>query len=790
MIVTLNWLKSFVDIKITPEELSNKLALSGFEVESITDLSIGLKNVVVGHIEQITKHPNADKLVVCKINIGTENLQIVTAATNVREGQLVPVALAGANLCNGLQIKDSVIRGEESQGMLCGGDELGLAEADYRGAGTEGILILVPNSAEPGQTIASALGKDDCVLDVSVLSNRPDCQSVIGLAKEIAAITGEKFNMPKLSYKTTSIDAPLKVEIADKKNCSCYIGRVVRDIKIGESPKWMQERLKLVGLRPLNNIVDITNYVLWEIGQPMHVFDYNKISGAKIVVRAGAGERIKALDGKEYKLDEATLVIADKDKPIGIAGVMGGLADSVMDKTTDIVFESAAFDKASIRKTGRRLGLRSDALARYEKGVEPALCTLGMNRALSLISELGIGIIASASAEAGLVEVKDRELKFPYKLINARLGLAIPEQAAIKILSALGIKTTIAGGIMQCVVPALRADLNNADDICEEIIRLYGYEKLSETLLENSRITVGGYDKETATKNKVRELMKATGAYEVLTLPLVSPGVVAKLLMNKEDAKKPVVISNPLGQDYSQMRTQMAHSLLSIIETNLSRRNSDFAIFEVARIYEANANKLELPLELSTLCYATCKSSENFGSIKQVLELVAQKLNVPFSYKPTKAEYLHPNISADVFVGNIRVGHVGLVHPIVLKNYNIATQVYLFELYLDIIPEGKQRKLKPLPKYPSSARDLAVVVDESIAVGEMLLLIRSKAGADLESVELFDIYTGGQVGNGKKSVAFSLVFRNAESTLIDAKVNAYMEVVLGALEAKFAAKIR
>ena len=789
MIITLNWLKDFVDINISPKELADKLTLSGFEVESVTDLSEGLQHVYVGLIEKITKHPDADKLVVCKLNMGSEVRQIVTGATNVCEGQLVPVATDGANLCNGIQIKRSVIRGVESQGMLCGGDELGLVEADYEGAGINGILILKAGSAEPGTPIDKVLGRDDCVFDISVLANRPDCQSVIGLAKEVAAITGAKFKQPKFDYKTIVTNSPLKLEIEDKKNCNCYIAQVVKGVKVAPSPKWLQDRLRLVGLRPLNNIVDITNYVLWEVGQPMHAFDYAKLAGNKIVVRSSKNEKLVALDGKPYNLDNSMLVIADKDKPIAIAGVMGGLASSVTENTTDVVFEIAAFDKASIRKTGRKLGLRSDASSRYEKGVESALCELGRRRALNLISELKLGEIADSHCKDCPITVADRELKFSYSLITERLGLNIPEKDAVSILSALGIKTTISGGIMQCIIPTIRSDIVNADDVCEEIIRLYGYEHLPSTLIEKGHLTVGGYDRETLQKNKMRGLLKATGAYEVLTLPLISPNVFDKLLLPRNTVK-PVVISNPLGQDYSQMRTQMAHSLLTVLDTNLKRRNEEFAIFESARIYEANTDVYELPKETSILGYASVKKADSFLSIKSIVEMIANSLGLTFAYKPTKTEYLHPNLAADIYIGNIKLGHVGSVHPLVLKNYDIDTSVYMFELNLNALPDGKQRKVKPLPKFPSSARDIAVVIDEDLAVGDLLSTIKTKAGNDLEGLELFDIYTGSQVGTGKKSVAFNLVFRSSTSTLTDAQVNGYMDNVLKALSDKFSAKIR
>ncbi|MCL2540305.1 MAG: phenylalanine--tRNA ligase subunit beta, partial [Firmicutes bacterium] len=574
----------------------------------------------------------------------------------------------------------------------------------------------------------------------------------------------------------------LKVEIKSE-NCMCYAGHVVSDIKLAPSPVWMQQRLKLVGLKPINNIVDITNYVLWEIGQPLHAFDYNKINGASIIVQMGQGETFKALNTQEYKLCENTLVVADKSKPLAMAGVMGGFDESVGDKTTAVVFESAIFDRANIRKTSRRLGLRTDASARFERGVAPVLCQMGISRALNLVNELKIGNITKTTAKAGFAEAKNKILSFEYSLIPARFGLDVQELDAIAILGRLGIKTTITGGVMQCVIPSIRTDLINADDICEEIIRIYGFDKLPSTLMEKAKITISVKDRIQLLGRELKQLMISAGAHEVITLPLNSPAIAEKLLMN--EPKDVVKISNPLGLEYSVMRTEMAHSLLEVINTNLKRKNREFAIFEWGRIYQSTG-------ETDVLAYATCKQDAGFLSTKAVLELVSSKLGIPFGYKKTACPYLHPNLSADMFVGNNKVGYMGKVHPVVLKNLemDVNTNIYLFELSLNKLPDTKKRKPKPLPKFPASERDLAVVVDETVAAGELLDLVKSKAGSNCESVEFLDEYKGIQIGSGKKSIALRLVFRNASATLTDTEVQGCMDLILTALETKYNAKIR
>ena len=793
MIVTLKWLSNFVDLTdLTPKKVAETFTMIGYEVEEMKILSAGMEKVVVGKIEKLTRHPNAERLQVCTINIGQKNtVQILTAATNVFEGAFVPVALDGADLPNGVKIKTTNMRGLESQGMLCSGEELCIDNSVYEGAETDGITILNEKDAKIGDNIAKVFGLDDVVYDITVLSNRPDCQSVKGLAKELAAALNKSIIEPSFKYKATNLGATLNLEVKTE-NCPFYLACVVKDVQLGESPQWLKNRLKLVGLRPLNNIIDITNYVLWEMGQPMHAFDYDKICAETIVVRqAKQSEKLLALNGETYTLTPNMVVIADAKKPIGLAGIMGGKDFSITKDTKNIVFESAVFKRENIRKTSRSLGIRSDASARYERGIEPVSAVAGLDRALALIEELKIGKINNEIVSNSALNTKGKALSFPVSFIEKFLGINIPEMDIVRILGNLGIITTIKNNKINCIIPTIRADIEGPADIVEELIRIYGYDHITATNLENTKSIKGGKSASYILKENTLNMMLSTGAYEVSTYTFIAPNQFDKLLVEPDsELRKVMAISNPLSRDYSVMRTQMIGSLLDAVKNNQVRKNKEFALFEIGKTFIKPDNEVDLPKEKIWLSYIDTKSKSDFFTTKAIVERFAVNNNITFIYRNGKASYLHPNIVAEIIFANQVIGHIGKVHPRVLKNFEITGDVYYFEICLDTIPEKKIKKIKQISKFPTSQRDLAVLVDDSIPVGEMQAVIKRIGGEFLEEVTLFDIYKGDQVPSGQKSVAWSLLFQKFDGTLTADEVNKAFDKILKELNTRFGAKLR
>lgn len=792
MIVSYKWLADFVDLAgVSPQEVAKKFISIGYEVESLKDLSKGMERVKIGRIIKLARHPNAERLQICTIDIGNgEIVQILTAATNVFEGALVPCALDGADLPNGVKIKTTNMRGEESQGMLCSGEELCIDNSVYPNAIVDGIMIL-DESAVEGQQIAEFLGLDDVVYDLKVLANRPDCQSVIGLAKELAVALNRKFIEPKTSFIQHKIDEDLKIDI-DTQNCPIYYGCVVKNVKIESSPKWLQRKLKLVGINPKNNIVDITNLVLWEMGQPLHAFDYDKINSHHIVVRnANEGEKLICLNDEEYTLTSDMTVIADTAKPLGLAGIMGGKEFSINENTQNIVIESAVFNRVNIRRSARKLGLRSDASARYERGVQPISALVGLNRALSLIEELKVGEISQNIIQVGELNDKLRTLELPLIEIKRTLGIEIDSSIVIDILERLGISVTQNGDILTCGIPAIRADIERDADLIEEIIRFYGYEHIKPTYCENTASISGGMNTALQAERNTVDYVLATGAHQVRTYGFRSPLELDRLLVEENSELRDCVkIANPLSLDYSVMRTQMVGSMLDVIKLNASRKNKDAQIFEIGKIFKNIRDiKDNLPIENKILAYATAQNVD-FFAVKAITEMLASKYGLTFTYKPSKVCFMHPNICADICIGNKKIGLIGKIHPRVTKNFEINHDCYYFEINLNELPAKKNKKVKPLPKFPASHRDLAVVVDEKVLVGGMIETIRKSAGEILESVEVFDIYQGEQVASGCKSVAFNLTFRRHDATLTQEEVNEAFNKILSKLESTYQAKIR
>ncbi|MCI7201660.1 MAG: phenylalanine--tRNA ligase subunit beta, partial [Clostridiales bacterium] len=585
----ISWLQDFVKIDIPAEALADKLVHAGFEVEEIIREADAIKNVVTGRVLAMERHPNSDHLWICQINVKTATLQIVTGAQNVQVGDIVPVALDGAVLPDGKRIFNGELRGVKSLGMLCGGSELGLTDADYEGADVDGILILKPDT-KVGVDINEILGRTDVILDVSVTANRPDCNSIWGIAREVGAVLHKTVKAPVTSYTATPerIFNLLDVQVADADLCPRYMAKAVKNIKICESPKIIKDRLRAVGIKPINNIVDITNYILIELGQPMHAFDYEKIAGHRIVVRrAEEGETITTLDNTTHNLDNDVLVIADAEKPLAVAGIMGGLDSGISDDTHTIIFESAKFARDNVRRTSRKLNLKSDSSARFEKGIDFLSQAIAIDRALTLIQTNGWGTIISGTIDTNMNAVKPRTLTVPYKKINNILGIKVPTEKMVEILNSLQIKTVVKGKRLECQIPAYREDIEGANDLAEEIIRLYGYNKIKSTLFADaSKQTMGGRDAFRTKEDLLKRILTAKGANEIITYSFISPKTFDILRLPKNDAlRNAIPILNPLGEDVSIMRTTLVGSMLSIIGSNFSKNNKDGIFFETSKVF-------------------------------------------------------------------------------------------------------------------------------------------------------------------------------------------------------------
>lgn len=795
MKVPLSWLQDFVDISdITPEVLADKLTNIGFEIEEIIYLGQNIEKVYTGKIKKIEKHPNADKLVVCTLDMGSEVLTIVTGATNVNEGDVVPVATDGAILPCGKNIKNSVLRGVASQGMLCSGEELCIDDTVIEGAEVDGILILPPET-RLGLDIKTVLGLDDYVFDISITPNRPDCNSIWGIAREVGAVLGKKVNTPSLKYEAdTSIKNDIKVNILNYDLCPRYMAGRVKDVIIAPSPKWMRDRLRKVGIRAINNFADITNYVLIEVGQPMHAFDYMNIQDGTINVRtAKDGESITALDGKTYTLKSDQLVIADAQKPVAIAGIMGGEYSSILPDTTEVVFESAIFARGSVRTTSRSLGLSSDSSARFTKGVDYWSCQTGMQRALALVYELGCGKIVGEIVDVKQNEPKEKVIDVSIQRINNLLGIAISPQTMVEILEKLEIKCQVKGDTLTCVIPLFRTDLENHADIAEEIIRYYGYDKIGLTLPETSPNIKIGSNKFYKAAAITKQTMVGLGLSEILTYSFINKDWLIKLNLKDDDYRlKTIKLLNPLSEEYEAMRTTLIPNLLGVAAYNLNHKNNEFKLFELSRVYLPKELPLtELPQEPNYLGAVICSKDDSFFTVKGIVENILQDFGLKAEYSRSTEPFLHPGISADVIVNNQKIGFLGAVHPSVLKNYDIEKSLLVLELDYDKVwQNNKAITFKPLSKFQAIERDLAFLVKEEIPAQDLIKEIQNCGGTNLESVELFDVYTGSQIQKGYKSMAFSLVFRSHETTLKDQDIVKNIDKIIRTLKYKYNAELR
>ena len=789
----LSWLKEYVDIDVSPEELVNKLFSCGFEVEGVEYIGKNIDKIVVCKIVEIEKHPNADKLSVCQVDAGKfGKLQIITAATNIFVGATVPVALDGSTLNNGTKINTGNLRGLPSFGMFCSGEELGITDDWIKGASVNGILIL-PSDMPLGESVKELLEIEDVMFDINVTANRPDCQSIFGIAREVAAVLDKPVKEPDFTYitsKNVSTKETVKVSVKDGELCPRYISHLVKNVKICESPLWLKRKLFRMGVRSINNIVDITNYVLLELGQPMHAFDLSDIGEKLIIRRANNGEKIITLDEKEFTLSESNLVICDAEKPVCIAGVMGGLNSEIKSTTANVLFESAFFARDNIRKTARSLGQRTDASSRYEKGVDSYTVCLGMKRALNLISTLKYGEIAADEYDISSISDSEKVINTTFDKINGVLGIIVPKDEITDILNRLNFKVQVSGNDISVTVPPYRTDMEDYPDIAEEIIREYGYDKITPTLLKTSAITNGGRNYEQEKAEEFKSLLSGFGFNEIITYSFVSEKDY-DLFEIDEEKREFLKIINPIGEDMSVMRTTLFPSVVKTAAYNMNRKNFEGRLYELAKIYLPNDN---LPNEITNFAFTLFGEEENFFTAKGVVEGILDSFifGKTVKYTPCALKRMHPTRSANVYVDGVLVGYFGQVNPVICEKLDVDKPIYAGEFDYDKLKSLFVEKIAyvSVSKFPQVERDLAIIVEENVACDKIVDCIKRAAGDILESVALFDVYRGEQVGESKKSMAFRLIFQSYEKTLNVEEVDAIISVVLGKLKEELNAELR
>ncbi|MBR1864884.1 MAG: phenylalanine--tRNA ligase subunit beta [Lachnospiraceae bacterium] len=795
----ISWMKAYVpDLDVEVQEFVDKMTLSGSHVEGYEKKDKNLEKVVVGRIETMEKHPDADKLVVCQVNIGEDTVQIVTGAKNVKAGDLIPVVLDGGKVAaahgddteypEGIRIKKGKLRGVESSGMMCGIEELGSSRDFYPEAPEDGVYVFQPESGvKPGDDAVKALGLDDTIVEYEITSNRVDCFSMIGMAREVAATFDKPFYPPVVTVKANDKDVNdyIKVTVQDTELCPRYCARVVENIKIGPSPKWMQDRLKAMGIRSINNLVDITNYVMEEYGQPMHAYDLDTIAKREIVVkRAEDGDTFTTLDGQERKLDSGVLMICDGEKEVGIAGIMGGENSMITEDVKTVLFEAACFDGTNIRLASKRIGLQTDASFKFTKGLDPNNALEAINRACQLVEEMNCGDVVGGVVDMYPNPVHEKVLPFEPERYNALLGTDIPEETMLAYFKKLGLIYNESERTL--TIPTFRQDLGCMADLAEEVARFYGYDNIPVSL-PKGEATVGRKPFSQRVEELVREICERNGFSGGMTYSFESPKVFDKLLLPQDAVERQaIVISNPLGEDFSIMRTVSLNGILSSLATNYNRRNKIARLYELGNIYLPKALPLtELPEEKMRLTLGMYGEGD-FFTMKGVVEEILERLGIRgIDCEPANdIAYLHPGRQARMMKGKLEAGIIGQVHPEVGDNYNLKTEAYVAVLNMDILTmlAGFDRKYEGIAKFPASTRDLAMVMDKSLFVGQIEHVIRKNAGKILESCELFDVYEGEQVGEGRKSVAFSLSFRAKDRNLESAEVDKAVEKVLDALK--------
>ncbi len=784
MNISNRWLSDYVKFDASHREFSEAMTMSGSKVEGYETEGEHISSVIVGKVLSIVPHPDADHLVVCQVDVASNMpLQIVTGAKNLKNGDIVPVAVDGAQLPGG-SIKTSKLRGVESQGMLCSMGELGLTKGDFPDADENGIFVInIPCTL--GEDIRTAIGLDDTMYEFEITPNRPDCLSVLGIAREAAATFGTSFNPPSPVVKGSggNIHDYLTVVVKNPVLCQRYIARVVKNVKIAPSPLWIRQHLRASGVRPINNIVDITNFVMLEYGQPLHAFDLRYVEDSKIVVRnALAGENITTLDGLVRPLDTEMLVIADGKKPSAVAGVMGGEYSGIANDTNTVIFESACFLGTSIRGTSKRLGLRTESSSRFEKGLDPMTCETAANRACQLVELLGAGEVVDGTIDIDNAKNDPTVIKLEPDWINSFLGVTIPTSDMVSILKKLEFKMD--GDLI--TVPSFRGDVEQKADIAEEIARFYGYDKIPTARL--SGVSEGKFTPRQQLEAKAVACLTAEGFNEVVTYTFISPKYYDKLNLPADSTlRRSVVITNPLGEDTSVMRTTALPSIMEVVARNINNRNLSGSFFEIAKEFIPGDDVNVLPLERSKVILAMYGPDADFYHLKGSVENLLDKMGINgwecWAYRDDPS--FHPGRTAQITVNGRLLGIIGEAHPIVCENYGIQTKVYLGDIDLDLLYSiaRLEREYSPLPRFPASTRDIALLCDEEIPVMAIEKVVCESISGILESIKLFDVYRGEQVPRGKKSVAYTLVFRSADGTLTDETVDNAMRNVLEALTA-------
>lgn len=801
MKASIEWLKEYSDIDVSAKELGDILTMTGSKVETIDSTGYDIKNVVIGKILKIEKHPNADKLIVTVVDVGTEEIQIVTGANNVKEGDIVPIAKDGSELPGGVKIKKGMLRDVESNGMMCSCGELGIPVDRYENQIEHGILIL-PKELEKnlGEDIVDVLDLKEDIIDFEITPNRPDCLSIEGLGRETAVSLDKKFKNPRKNLDELKIENKneiegLKVDITAPDLCYRYIARVVKNVKIGESPDWMKKRLNACGVRSINNIVDITNYVMLELGQPMHAFDINSIEGKHITVRrAKNGEKITTLDEQERKLDDTMLVISDTKKPVAIAGVMGGLNSEIEKDTDTVVFESAIFNGGNVRKTAKKVGLRTEASSRYEKGLFQENAERVINRAVELVELLGIGEKVEGKIDVYPTKQKVNKVELDEKRINNLLGTNIAKDEMIKTLEKLDMK--IENDIV--TAPYFRTDIERSADLAEEVLRFYGYDKIESTLID-AETTLGVRTKAQKIEDKIRNALVVRGLSEICTYAFINDKDLDKSNIAEDNIIRSQIIRvrNPLSEDYSIMRPTTFPSMMQTLSINNAKKNGNVGLFDISRVYKDVDNQISKgnnPEEDMVVTIGLYGENIDFYVLKGLVETVLQcafVLRYEISAEKNNPSY-HPGKTAKLTVGKDIIVVFGEVHPKVMENYDISSRVYIAEIALDkLVKYAKvDRKYTEVPKYPAVERDIAMVLDEDIEVGQIEKIITKKGKKILEEVKLFDVYRNEKLGLKKKSVAYALKFRSKDRTLTDEEINSSMNEIINELEKELGAELR
>ena len=789
MRVPVKWIRDFVDIDISAQELADKMTMTGTKAETIEYLGEEISNVLVGKIVEIEKHPDADKLQITQIDIGTgENIQIVTGAQNIAIGDIVPVAMHKSTLPNGIKITKGKLRGVVSNGMLCSCKELNVDEKYVDEKSKNGIWIL-DKSLTLGQDIKEALDLKDAIIEFELTANRPDCLSMIGIAREVSATIDKSINIPKNEFETTDEKFDFEVKIEDGNLCSRYMLRKIKDVKIEKSPYNIQRRLIEAGIRPINNIVDITNYVMLEYGQPMHAFDSKMLNNKIVVKRAKNGEKFTTLDDVQRTLDDSMLMITDGEKSIAIAGVMGGQNSEITDTTTEVVFECASFEQDSIRLTSKKLGLRTDSSSRFEKGIDLQRPKLALDRACYLIEKYGYGKIVGDTKDNISTNIEQRQISIDAKKIISKLGNDIEIDEIKTILEKLFFEVKVDGTILNIKIPFYRNDITMSDDILEEVARIYGFNNIISKNI-NSVVTFGEKTPIKKFEDNAKYALMSNGLTEVITYSFIGEKDLDMINFPKDKILK---ILNPLGEDKSIMRTTLVPSMMNVVKTNYTRKNNFFAGFEIGHIFIKEEDNKE-PIQKRQLVGAIYGDNMDFFALKSMLEGAFD--NIGIHQRKYEADHtntlFHTQRCAKIYAGNNEVGYIGELHPIILENYEIKRRVYIFVIDFDKLFESKYevKLAQNVSKFPAIKRDIAFVVDEKVLCSQIENLISENANDIVEKVELFDIYVGSQVEKGKKSMAYSIIYRTNDRTLTDDEVNPVQEKILKELEEKLGAYLR